>query len=358
MRVRVHPADKWGCGYYRLIWAAEYLQSQGHDVHIADDSMGSGIGGRVRDNELVEIYVDEDKQADVYVFQRTTGKHLSQLVKLMRERGFTVVIDMDDDLSCIHPKNAAFNMLHPKRSPMGNWLYAADACRVASLVTVSTPNLLARYAGHGRGYVLQNYVPERYLSIKGPERDQRLWGWAGALHSHPDDVPLLRGPAESLNGHEFQLVGNPLGMGKVLGLRMDPPGPGIVELTDWPQAIVDTMDVGAAPLADSRFNRSKSWLKPLEYSALGIPWVASSSPEYSRLQMELGAGLLARSDRPRDWVAPLKRLLTDDALYEEQSQALREAAARFTIERNAEKWLEAWSLAYHLDHAPSRMYSA
>lgn len=353
MRVRVHPADKWGCGHYRLIWAAEYLQSQGHDVHIAHDSMGSGIGGRVVGNELVDIFVDSNLEADVYVFQRTTNHLLMQMIKLMRERGYTVVIDMDDDLSCIHPKNAAFNMLHPKLSPKGNWLHVAEACRYASLVTVSTPNLLPRYAAHGRGFVLPNYVPERYLSINGPGREQRLWGWAGALHSHPDDVPILRGPAETLGDYEFQLVGNPLGMGKVLGLRMDPPGPGVVALTDWPQAIVDTMDVGAAPLADSRFNRSKSWLKPLEYSALGVPWVASESPEYSRLHKELGAGLMARSDRARDWTAPLKRLLTDDALYQEQSQALREAAADYTIERNAEKWLEAWSLAHQLDQASS-----
>ncbi len=36
--------------------------------------------------------------------------------------------------------------------------------------------------------------------------------------------------------------------------------------------------VGIAPLVDRPFNRSKSWIKGLEYSAFGLPFVASPLP--------------------------------------------------------------------------------
>lgn len=354
MRVRVHPADTWGCGHYRMIWPTKVLQSRGHDVHIAaGDTGGSGIGGRVMNGNIVELIIKPEYEADVYVFQRTTSKHVMQMIKLLRQRGKTVVIDMDDDLSTIHPKNAAFDMLHPSR-PDGNWLHAAEACRHATLVTISTPNLARRYGGR-RARVLWNYVPESYLSVKPTvNREQRVWGWAGSLHSHPNDVPILRSICDNMRDHPFKLVGNPQGMGHILGLREDPPGPGIVELNDWPQSIVDTLDVGVAPLADTEFNSSKSWLKPLEYSALGIPWVASGSVEYTRLANLIG-GRIASSVRARHWTGHLRELLTNDRLYEEESQRLRSMAAEYTIEKHADEWWSTWVEAYEMDHGTAPM---
>ena len=55
---------------------------------------------------------------------------------------------------------------------------------------------------------------------------------------------------------------------------------------------VAELGVGLVPLLDSAFNRAKSWLKGLEYAALGVPFVASPTPEYVKLA-GLGAGLLA-----------------------------------------------------------------
>src|SRR5690606_28606720 len=34
MKIYVYPADEYGCGYYRLIWPAQALQAQGHDIQI------------------------------------------------------------------------------------------------------------------------------------------------------------------------------------------------------------------------------------------------------------------------------------------------------------------------------------
>src|SRR5689334_24701002 len=46
----------------------------------------------------------------------------------------------------------------------------------------------------------------------------------------------------------------------------------------WPRAL-SALGIGLAPLADSTFNRAKSWLKPLEMAAVGVPCVMSALPD-------------------------------------------------------------------------------
>jgi glycosyltransferase involved in cell wall biosynthesis len=113
-------------------------------------------------------------------------------------------------------------------------------------------------------------------------------------------------------------------------------------LTEWPEAVA-TLGIGIAPLTDTKFNSAKSWLKPLEYSALGVPWVASPRTEYARLHA-LGAGLLA--NKPRNWATQLRALINSAALRDDLSQRGREIAAQLTIEKNAWQYAEAWENAY------------
>lgn len=350
MKVRVHPADLWGCGHYRLIWPAEVLQAAGHDVEIIRPGDDSGVKGVTVGGRLIDVQLEHD--ADVWVFQRPTHVALGELIALLRRRGKTVVVDMDDDLSCIHPKNAAFQMLHPRHSPVNNWQHAQRACHAASLVTVSTPELLRRYGSVANARILRNCVPAWFLNLR-PARDQeRVWGWAGALHSHPDDLPLLGGAVQELDrrGHSFRVVGYTEGTGRALGLATDPAGTGRVPFEDWADALT-TLHVGVAPLADTKFNRAKSWLKPLEYAAVGVPWVGSDLGEYAELQ-RLGGGRVVKS-RPRDWVTAVERLMTDDDHWLEESQRVRAVAARCTIEEHAWRWMETWETAYRLDHEAS-----
>jgi hypothetical protein len=118
---------------------------------------------------------------------------------------------------------------------------------------------------------------------------------------------------------------------------------GAVPIRAWPYALA-SLGIGIAPLADTRFNAAKSWLKPLEMSALGVPWVASPRPEYAALHAA-GAGLLA--DRPKDWYRQLKALAASTARRVELSEAGRELARLHTIEANAWRWWEVWAGALH-----------
>jgi Glycosyl transferases group 1 len=267
----------------------------------------------------------------------------------MRRKDVAVVVDVDDDLSVIHPDNPAWDMLRPNhrsryvgKSWMHSWKHLGEACREATLVTATTPALIKRYAPLGNGVVLPNYLAPHYYDVEHEDSD--LLGWPASLQSHPNDPEVVGNAVARLvdGGARFHVTSHAAGVGAAFGLasddvvsRVDRP----ISLLDWPRE-VSRIGVGVAPLADTKFNEAKSWLKPLELSALGVPWVASPRAEYRRLH-QLGCGLLA--ERPKDWYAVLRRLLTDAGRRAELADAGRAVAATLRLEDHAWRWAEAWT---------------
>lgn len=354
MKVVAYPSDRFGCGSFRIIWPGETLAAASHDVTVVgQDKRAVRL---VMEGDVVkDVLVDDG--VDVVVMQRTTHAYMAQAVAVMRSKGIAVVIDVDDDLSSIHPSNPAWATHHPgnegKRMGGGvhrhSWRNLAQACRDATLVTVSTPALLDVYARHGRGVVLPNYLPDHYYGL--PRQDSDVIGWPGSYHSHPNDPEVVGGAVARLvdEGASFVMRGDSRGAGAAFGLTQDPVGGG-VPIEEWPAAVA-SLGIGIAPLAGTRFNSCKSWLKPLEMSACGVPWVGSPRAEYRRLHA-MGAGVLA--DRPRTWYRELKRLRESAALRAELSEAGRVVAERLRLSRNAWRWQEAWARAYEMQQATPR----
>lgn len=360
MTVVVYPADQFGCGHHRLIWPARALQADGYDVHVV----------KQEDRKLEFIVDDEGVVRDVkigdgveaLVFQRVTHGYLAQAVKLLTERGIAVIVEIDDDLAAIDPGNPAFKALHPDKKGLHprtvqsqhSWRNLNDACRYASLVTATTPALVERYAPHGRGRVLPNFLAPHYYGIE--HDDSRIIGWPASLPSHPND-PTVVGPAISRlvnEGERFHVTSVNPGVGKAFGLPDDSRVEMLrtaVDLLDWPTTLAERIGVGIAPLADTRFNAAKSWLKPLELSAVGIPWIGSPSTEYRRLN-EAGCGMIAKS--PQDWYKMIRFTLRNEAFRREESQRCREVAAQFALENHAWLWWEAWqdAVAYQRERTP------
>jgi len=354
VKVAVYPADRWGCGSFRMLWPGALCAAAGHDVTVVEQ--GNRSVRLVMEGDTVrDVLVDG---VDVVILQRVTHAFMAQAVSVLRAKGIAVVVDVDDDLSAIHPSNPAWAMHHPgnagKRMTGGqvhrhSWRNLAMACRDATLVTVSTPALLDVYARHGRGVVLPNYLPDHYYGL--PRTDSDAIGWPGSFHSHPNDPEAVGGAVARLveEGARFEMRGDPSGAGAAFGLAQDPPGGG-VPIAEWPRAVAE-LGVGIAPLADTRFNAAKSWLKPLEMSACGVPWVASPRAEYVRLH-KLGAGLLA--DRPRTWYREVKRLRESPALRQELSEAGRAVAEQLRLRDHSWRWMDAWQRAYEVQQATPR----
>lgn len=349
MKVYVFPADNAGCGHYRLIWPADVLRKQGHDVVIMPPVKEAGflIKTEVGEDNVERIIdVQVPPGADVVVIQRAAHRRQQELIRFLRSKGVAVVVDMDDDMSTIHPDNVAFQAYRHNNRTDYSWKWALESCKEATLVTTSTTTLQKIYAPHGRGVVLDNYVPAATLKYDKPETG--CFGWAGTTKSHPNDLQVCGDVVRRMmqEGYPFRVVGGPSKVKQNLRLTEDPVCTGMVDLQFWIKTIAATVDVGMIPLAPTNFNTSKSRLKGIECMAAGVPWVASPRAEYRRLNKESGCGFLAET--PKQWHSYLTRLLIDDVLRKEQAEAGKEYMQSQTYEAHAYKWAEAWTEAVRI----------
>ena len=83
-----------------------------------------------------------------------------------------------------------------------------------------------------------------------------------------------------------------------------------VTIDKWPETIKGwQMDIGVAPLCDSNFNRAKSNLRWLEYSALAIPTVASQVYPFEKSIRAGIDGILVKGQKA--WYESLRSLIID-----------------------------------------------
>ena len=100
-------------------------------------------------------------------------------------------------------------------------------------------------------------------------------------------------------------------------------------------------DIGIIPLEDSKFNRGKSALKWLEYSALGIPTVSSNATPYKEVIDYGKTGYLVESTT-EDWYKHIKILIEDKELANKIAKKARaRVKKKWSIDRSIE-WFEAY----------------
>lgn len=336
IHVALFPADSHGCGFYRMRLPAAHVPATTQEY----DRAKLSTSPNVRTGEMLLHRVDVG-DADVAVFQRPLDHRLVPVIEQLKRQGVATVVEIDDDLTALDPHHASYPGMHPRLSPWSNWNHLRAACRAADLVTVSTPALARRFAGHGRVVVLPNCVERRLLSIAlGKVVDV---GWGGIVGTHPRDPQVVGDAIARLqrDGLLFGVVGDGVGVPEAFRLREDAAATGWLELDAYYQA-VSTFRCGIVPLANSAFNHAKSALKGIEYAALGVPFVASPLPEYQTLAAQ-GAGRLAT--KPKRWLAEIRAALADDEAADRGRAVVEE---RYLIEDQAWRWAEAWHRAVEI----------
>lgn len=334
MRVLVYAADTARCGY-RLIWPARTLASFGCDVDVLtkDDPPPSSEPRRWQGWD----------ELDVVVFQRPLQRRWLGSIERFKQCGVTVVVDIDDDFHSLPPGNAVWQGVHPANSRDCNPQILAEACRRADWVTVTTKALARRYGSHGRVSIVPNHVPASYFDVVR-ERHDGVWvGWTGAVASHPGDLDVTRGGvarAARDAGAMLRVVGPGDGVARALSVdRVE--ATGYVPLGRYPYEMA-RFDVGIVPLARTAFNDAKSYLKGLEFAALGVPFVASPTEPYRELQAR-GVGELA--SRGRDWYAKVRLLAGSADARAELAGRGRVWVRTQTVEANVDQWWDAWTKA-------------
>lgn len=337
MKVLVFPSDLGGCGMYRMRWPAEAMRVQGYEVRVARSNPAIIMQGE----EVVGLA--EDLNTDMVVFQRPARRQHIQAFKFFQQEGIKVVVDMDDDLTNIHPKNPAYQPynFHGDNGDM-HWRYCSQSCEMADIVTVTTPRLQEVYGG----VVVPNCVPESYLEIKRPSNGLVTVGWGGITMTHPEDLQITHGAmsqvlASTKGKSRFLALGDEQALVNLSVRNREPNG--------WSQGVkiheyaefISQLDIGIVPLTDTPFNHAKSWLKSLEYASVGVVPVVSPTPDNLRM-VEAGAAVVARN--PKDWTVEVKRLIEDNEYRQEMASKARQFAAEWTIENNTATWANAWGL--------------
>ena len=173
-------------------------------------------------------------------------------------------------------------------------------------------------------------------------------GWTGAPWTRPQDLALLKPLATWIQQRTGALqlvhIGHAegrLSLAEALGM---PPELVLTEplmpYANYLEAI--NFDIGLAPLATGGFNNFKSELKLLEYSGLGIPWIASDAPPYRQLCEQWGwPGRLCRE--PHHWINQLQDLLDPGLRLAEGQQLQQLSQAHHSYGAAVERWSKAIS---------------
>lgn len=342
MKVLSLRADYSGCAFYRITEPARVVSEQfGVDIRVDID-----LAVDATKNTVTKDYVVREVQEDIdlLIIQRPLNKSLYQVVKQAQRQGIAVIVELDDDFANVLPGNSAWKKINPALSPHSNYEWLQKTAIMADSLIVSTPALQS-YGHWERTHVLRNCVPESIFSVRPHPGTKRGIGWTGTVQTHPGDLQETRGgvaEASLTSGLGVRVVGDGYGVSDALGFpnSWSVEATGWVDLSDYYQTIVNNISVGIVPLANNAFNEAKSSLKGLEMAALGIPFIASPTAEYSRLA-NMGIGQIAH-DR-LEWFKKT-RALAEKPIKRSSTGKKYQNIVRdtMTYEQNAINWLQAW----------------
>lgn len=325
MRIVAISGNMTACYGYRLFWPLNTL-------HLEDPDNYTCTITNLVDERMISGRQSNEGPADVLILSREVhGPNLVAAANMRRDYGTRIIYDVDDYLFDLPPWNPVAKWFANDniRSNIEHFLTHCDA------ITVSTEPLRRAYAKYNEHiYVLPNSIWPR---VPSRVRNNRLpvVGWSGAV-GHDMDFARAREALEELGRTGEAFV-------KLFSCEDFPAGPTVYNTPYVPwKGYYQTLaaldfDIGLVPLADHRFNLSKSNIRYLEYSMAGTPTIASAVGPFATTIEHDQTGILIEDDD--DWLPWIRRLLKDPAHADRLAAAAREdVLERFNISKNWKMW--------------------
>ena len=309
VRIHSHLADLGGCGYIRTIIPAILCgQLNYKKLHLHTTYNLYGV------NDL-----DFYRGMHFCKFQRSaTENHLNQMIiikQLAAKTGTKIFYEVDDLITDEIPESN-----HAREYYAQNWKFIKQMLSLVDGVTVSTDslaNVIRKY--NDNVTVIPNHLPkfnwgEPYHHAWETPKPRILY--PGSANHFNWDGPggdfspvLLDYIKKTTNKYTWVFVGGfPFELKDMLGKE--------IEYHSW-QTIFNLPnylkslrpEIGIAPLEDNLFNRCKSNIKMLEYTALGIPGIYSNVTPYRKAMLTC--------DTPEDIITQIEKLAFDVSLRDE-----------------------------------------
>jgi glycosyltransferase involved in cell wall biosynthesis len=261
------------------------------------------------------------EEMDLVIVSRTALSN-SEAAKMIIDRtgdGSRLAVDIDD----------AFHLMdesHPQYDEYRDRVDALERLMDASAMVWCSTEPLKESLGVNhlhKATVIPNTIdPRLWRRYRKGVHTARTSGLLEILYmgsvAHAPDLNLVISPLEQL-AHDFPgsfrltVIGlDQTGRDPEWIRRLPPDRPDYPNFARWLRDLAGEFDVGLAPLADSKFNRMKSDIKVLEYTALGLPVIASPVGPYRNLKS------IDLCDSPDDWYELLASLTTDRARLDER----------------------------------------
>jgi glycosyltransferase involved in cell wall biosynthesis len=284
------------------------------------------------------------READVIIFQRLETPAALTTFYAMRDQfpGKPILSELDDDIVDVAAYNQAAESLKP-----GSPILDIGLCQLRNsdgLIT-STPYLADVYSEYCKNiYVVPNSIDvQKWEKAKGRKRPGIRVGWIGST-THSEDLELLEKviPRITVLSPDLKFVFASAHIPEFLkGLKQVEIVEKWVPILKYPAHMASLdFDIGLAPLRDNKFNRAKSNLRWLEYSALGIPCVASRVGHFAETIRHGEDGYLASNEE--EWCGRLTELVLDVKTRRRiGSAAKKRINLDFNVDRNVDLYLEA-----------------
>ncbi len=321
-RILVHPADREGCGEYRIISPMRALRT----------------AGRVQGWETMRIFEPAEMERfspDSIVLQRQMEwPQIEALERHKRLHKAFRVFEIDDLITNLPVKSVHKVQIH--KDIAKRFRKAAGLC---DRLVVATEPLAQAYKGFSDEVRVQPNCVER--AVWGGLLPRRRGGakprvgWAGGV-GHTGDLELVADVVRDLaNAVEWVFFGL---CPEALRPYVHEFHPG-VPLPQYPAKLASLdLDLAIAPLEANPFNDAKSHLRILEYGVLGFPVVCSDITPY---QGDFPVWRVA--NRYRDWMKAIREAISDRIALAAAGDALRDQVrARWMLEDRLDDWLQAW----------------
>ena len=290
--------------------------------------------------------------ADLIIFQRNIiNEAVWNALDYFMGMGKPIAVDLDDAYGILPWSNPARNFWHHRPDMWQGQMvegaaikYLEEGLRRTNALISPNRNLLQDWSYVCRGYYLQNYaetawwtnLPSRAdLKAERGLTDKIIIGWGGSV-SHYDSFwgSGIREAAERVSKRHSNVLWLICGNDGRIYDQLPVPGDqkaaqGGVEPSQWPRT-VKAFDIGIAPLWGI-YDQRRSWIKGIEYSLGGVPWVGTDGEVYRDIA-DTGALVPNGADA---WEAALEYKIANLKREQETMEArIPEAQQRFLVDNN------------------------
>jgi hypothetical protein len=324
--ILVHPADKYGCGNYRVRWPLDVL-------------LRNGLAQGVESMYFLDSLTLADLAPDVIIFQRLIEEpQIVRLQVMRKETGAFFIFELDDLITDMPVDNKYRSLFH--RDVGDRLKRAIGHC---DRLVVSTPALAEAYGEYALEVVVcPNALPNvPWASLAGNRRygDRPRVGWAGST-GHLGDLKILY-PVVKATAHLVDWVFL-AALPNVLR-RYAAEVHQLVPIEDYPAKLASLdLDLAVAPLEVHPYNDAKSNLRLLELGAVGYPVICSAGVG----AFDYDLPVTRVENRPDAWIDAIVAAIADRDALARQGDALRQAIhGHWLMDGRSAEWAAAWGLS-------------